>query len=68
LQRDADRYVREFFRLMIHGSLRPEYAHDADAELQAMKQSNAREERGAASSPDESGRPAMTRSISCISG
>jgi AcrR family transcriptional regulator len=37
LQRDADRYVREFFRLMIHGSLRPEYAQDADAELQAMK-------------------------------
>jgi AcrR family transcriptional regulator len=52
LQRDADRYVREFFRLMIHGSLRPEYAHDADAELQAMKQSYGREERGAAESPD----------------
>jgi len=45
LQRHADRYVREFFRLMIHGSLRPEYAHDADAELQAMTAAYARKER-----------------------
>jgi len=38
LQCHADRYILEFFRLMIHGTLRTEFAQDADAELQAMKQ------------------------------
>jgi AcrR family transcriptional regulator len=37
LQQQADRFLQEFFRLAIHGVLRPEYVPDADAELQAMR-------------------------------
>lgn len=37
LQHYANRYIREFFRLMIHGTLQAQYVQDADAELQAMK-------------------------------
>jgi AcrR family transcriptional regulator len=37
VQRHADRYLQEFFRLAIHGVLRAEYVAAADAELQAMR-------------------------------